>query len=172
MLQTALARLDHRYVWHPFTQMRDWLRRQPIVIVPGHGAVLARRRTGANIWTPIPPSGPISTATPSQNQRRHHAAARKNRALFRPGSGQRTRLAASRDKLIDQPPCRAGASRLRRATVWPGLFFRRRLDRDGSRRSSWPSNSPCAPGAVAAQVPFSGRRISRRHHRRGQPRPH
>ena len=35
-----LARLDHRYVWHPFTQMRDWLKHEPIVIVSGKGAVL------------------------------------------------------------------------------------------------------------------------------------
>src|SRR6266576_4460710 len=35
-----LAKLDHRYVWHPFTQMHDWLQREPIVITSGHGAVL------------------------------------------------------------------------------------------------------------------------------------
>ena len=55
--QTALARLDHRYVWHPFTQMRDWLRQPPIIIVDGHGAVLrdaaGREYLDANssIWT-------------------------------------------------------------------------------------------------------------------------
>src|SRR5882672_4559981 len=52
-----LAQLDHRYVWHPFTQMRDWLKREPIVIVEGHGAVLrdadGREYLDANssIWT-------------------------------------------------------------------------------------------------------------------------
>jgi len=52
-----LARLDQRYVWHPFTQMRDWLRRKPIVIVRGRGAVLedagGNRYLDANssIWT-------------------------------------------------------------------------------------------------------------------------
>jgi adenosylmethionine---8-amino-7-oxononanoate aminotransferase len=52
-----LAKLDHRYVWHPFTQMRDWLKRKPIVIVQGHGAVLrdvhGREYLDANssIWT-------------------------------------------------------------------------------------------------------------------------
>jgi adenosylmethionine-8-amino-7-oxononanoate transaminase len=52
-----LARLDHRYVWHPFTQMRDWLRREPIVIASGRGAVLrdvhGRKYLDANssIWT-------------------------------------------------------------------------------------------------------------------------
>jgi adenosylmethionine-8-amino-7-oxononanoate aminotransferase len=35
-----LARLDHKYVWHPFTQMRNWLRREPIVITSGRGALL------------------------------------------------------------------------------------------------------------------------------------
>ena len=55
--QKALAQLDHRYLWHPFTQMRDWLRRAPIVIVDGRGAVLrdaaGRRYLDANssIWT-------------------------------------------------------------------------------------------------------------------------
>ncbi len=28
----SLAKLDHAYVWHPFTQMRDWLAREPIVL--------------------------------------------------------------------------------------------------------------------------------------------
>lgn len=52
-----LARLDQQFVWHPFTQMRDWLRREPIVIVEGQGAVLkdARGRryldANASIWT-------------------------------------------------------------------------------------------------------------------------
>jgi adenosylmethionine-8-amino-7-oxononanoate aminotransferase len=36
----SLAQLDQKYVWHPFTQMRDWLREEPIVIVAGHGVVL------------------------------------------------------------------------------------------------------------------------------------
>ena len=26
-----LARLDHQYLWHPFTQMRDWLKADPIL---------------------------------------------------------------------------------------------------------------------------------------------
>jgi adenosylmethionine-8-amino-7-oxononanoate aminotransferase len=52
-----LAQLDHRFVWHPFTQMRDWLRREPIVIAEGEGAVLrdvqGREYLDANasIWT-------------------------------------------------------------------------------------------------------------------------
>ena len=52
-----LAQLDHAHVWHPFTQMRDWLRREPLVITGGRGAVLrdakGRQFLDANssIWT-------------------------------------------------------------------------------------------------------------------------
>jgi adenosylmethionine---8-amino-7-oxononanoate aminotransferase len=52
-----IAQLDHKYVWHPFTQMRDWLQREPLVIVSGKGAVLrdmhGRKYLDANssIWT-------------------------------------------------------------------------------------------------------------------------
>jgi adenosylmethionine-8-amino-7-oxononanoate aminotransferase len=51
------AQLDHRHIWHPFTQMRDWLRHEPIVIVSGQGALLrdakGREYLDANssIWT-------------------------------------------------------------------------------------------------------------------------
>lgn len=52
-----LAKLDQQYVWHPFTQMRDWLKREPIVITKGDGATLTdangREYLDANssIWT-------------------------------------------------------------------------------------------------------------------------
>ena len=52
-----LAQLDHQFVWHPFTQMRDWLKQEPIVILEGQGAVLrdvnGREYLDANasIWT-------------------------------------------------------------------------------------------------------------------------
>ena len=52
-----LAALDHRYLWHPFTQMRDWLKEEPIVIVRGRGAVVedvhGNKYLDANssIWT-------------------------------------------------------------------------------------------------------------------------
>ena len=52
-----LAKLDHQFVWHPFTQMCDWLKREPVVIVAGKGAVLhdirGREYLDANssIWT-------------------------------------------------------------------------------------------------------------------------
>jgi adenosylmethionine---8-amino-7-oxononanoate aminotransferase len=53
----SLAKLDHAYVWHPFTQMRDWLKREPIIIVSGKGAVLRDVRgkeyldANSSIWT-------------------------------------------------------------------------------------------------------------------------
>ena len=49
--------LDSRLIWHPFTQMRDWLKTEPIVIAEGKGAVLrdvhGREYLDANasIWT-------------------------------------------------------------------------------------------------------------------------
>lgn len=52
-----LAQLDHAHVWHPFTQMRDWLRREPILITAGKGAVLrdvhgkAYLDANSSIWT-------------------------------------------------------------------------------------------------------------------------
>ncbi len=52
-----LAQLDHRFLWHPFTQMRDWLKREPIVIVSGRGTVLRDVKgreyldANASIWT-------------------------------------------------------------------------------------------------------------------------
>ncbi len=51
------AQLDHQYIWHPFTQMRNWLGREPMVISSGKGAVLrdvkGRDYLDANssIWT-------------------------------------------------------------------------------------------------------------------------
>jgi adenosylmethionine-8-amino-7-oxononanoate aminotransferase len=56
-LMKTPARLDQQYVWHPFTQMRDWLRSEPIVIASGKGAVLRDTKGkdyldgNASIWT-------------------------------------------------------------------------------------------------------------------------
>jgi adenosylmethionine-8-amino-7-oxononanoate aminotransferase len=57
----TLIQLDKAYVWHPFTQMRDWIApgHQPIVLVAGNGAwledSLGRRYLDGNssIWTNI-----------------------------------------------------------------------------------------------------------------------
>jgi adenosylmethionine-8-amino-7-oxononanoate aminotransferase len=49
--------LDHKFLWHPFTQMRDWLKREPTVIVKGEGAILRDVRgrefldANSSIWT-------------------------------------------------------------------------------------------------------------------------
>ena len=40
-----LAKLDHAHVWHPFTQMRDWLASEPITITSGKGDA------NSSIWT-------------------------------------------------------------------------------------------------------------------------
>lgn len=52
-----MAQLDHQFLWHPFTQMQDWLKTEPIVLTGGRGSVLysadGRRFLDANssIWT-------------------------------------------------------------------------------------------------------------------------
>jgi adenosylmethionine---8-amino-7-oxononanoate aminotransferase len=35
-----LAAWDHAYLWHPFTQMRDWLADEPLIIAAGDGSYL------------------------------------------------------------------------------------------------------------------------------------
>src|SRR5919201_1572243 len=37
---TRLAKWDHEYLWHPFTQMRDWVKDEPVIIERGRGATL------------------------------------------------------------------------------------------------------------------------------------
>ena len=39
-LQKDLAEKDRRYVWHPFTQMDEWLRADPLIIERGEGSFL------------------------------------------------------------------------------------------------------------------------------------
>src|ERR1700675_500311 len=52
-----IAKLDQQFVWHPFTQMRDWLKREPIVIASGQGTLLRDVKgreyldANASIWT-------------------------------------------------------------------------------------------------------------------------
>ncbi len=54
---TSLADKDHRYLWHPFTQMKDWMAEEPVIIESGQGAILrdvnGREYIDANssIWT-------------------------------------------------------------------------------------------------------------------------
>ncbi|HJN89213.1 MAG TPA: adenosylmethionine--8-amino-7-oxononanoate transaminase [Verrucomicrobiota bacterium] len=57
MKKQPLASLDQRHLWHPFTQMRDWLKGEPIVIQRGKGALLWDQRgreyidANSSIWT-------------------------------------------------------------------------------------------------------------------------
>ena len=54
---TSLADKDRHYIWHPFTQMKEWMEHDPVVIESGEGATL--RDTAGNeyldanssIWT-------------------------------------------------------------------------------------------------------------------------
>lgn len=56
---TQLQEWDKRYIWHPFTQMRDWQNDEPIVIVKGEGSWLIdsegnRYLDGvASMWTNV-----------------------------------------------------------------------------------------------------------------------
>jgi len=51
------ADLDRRYLWHPFTQMRDWNAGEPVVIVEGEGTILRDEQGreyldgNSSIWT-------------------------------------------------------------------------------------------------------------------------
>lgn len=78
-----IAKLDQAHVWHPFTQMRDWLEREPIVIASGQGAVLrdvkGREYLDANssIWTNLHGHNHprLNAALASQSRRIAHSSA-------------------------------------------------------------------------------------------------
>jgi adenosylmethionine---8-amino-7-oxononanoate aminotransferase len=54
---TGLSDKDHRFIWHPFTQMKEWMAEETLIIESGEGAIL--RDTNGNeyidanssIWT-------------------------------------------------------------------------------------------------------------------------
>ena len=56
-----LTAADKQFVWHPFTDMREWCapEHEPLVLIEGHGAVLRDSRGGeyidgnSSIWTNI-----------------------------------------------------------------------------------------------------------------------
>ena len=118
---TALAQLDHRYLWHPFTQMRDWLGREPIVIVDGRGAVLrdaaGREYLDANssIWTNLHGHAhpKINAAIRAQLQKIAHSSALG--LASEPASllAQRLIQSAGRPGAAPAPP-RAGGPKLAR----------------------------------------------------------
>ena len=37
---SSLAAWDHRYLWHPFTQMQEWVQETPVIIERGKGSYL------------------------------------------------------------------------------------------------------------------------------------
>lgn len=56
---STLAKTDHRYLWHPFTQQQEWCQEEPLMIVSGQGPYLfdinGHRYLDGNssIWTNI-----------------------------------------------------------------------------------------------------------------------
>lgn len=80
---SRITDLDRQHVWHPFTQMRDWLRTEPVVIARGRGAVLwdtkGRKYLDANssIWTNLHGHGNarINAAVRGQLTRIAHSSA-------------------------------------------------------------------------------------------------
>jgi len=38
MLKKDLKAIDRKYIWHPFTQMQDWMKEEPLIIEEGKGA--------------------------------------------------------------------------------------------------------------------------------------
>src|SRR5258706_2954583 len=54
---SLLREADRHYIWHPFTQMKQWMQEDPVIIESGEGAILrdvhGREYVDANssIWT-------------------------------------------------------------------------------------------------------------------------
>src|ERR1041385_6934873 len=79
---TSLFEKDHRYLWHPFTSMKDWMNEEPIIIESGEGAIL--RDTNGNeyidanssIWTNLHGHGhpKITSAIKAQLDRIAHSS--------------------------------------------------------------------------------------------------
>ena len=118
------AQLDQKFVWHPFTQMRDWLAREPIVIASGKGALLrdvkGRKYLDANssIWTNL----------------HGHNHAKINFAINR----QLKKISHSSALGFANEPASLLAQQLVKAAnpkskTNEDFLFRRRLDGDGSR---------------------------------------
>jgi adenosylmethionine-8-amino-7-oxononanoate aminotransferase len=54
---TRLGEKDRRFLWHPFTQMQEWMRGEPLIVESGKGAILRDIHgneyidANASIWT-------------------------------------------------------------------------------------------------------------------------
>ncbi|MEO1863708.1 MAG: aminotransferase class III-fold pyridoxal phosphate-dependent enzyme, partial [Verrucomicrobiia bacterium] len=83
MKKHPLGKLDQRHLWHPFTQMRDWLKGKPLVIERGKGALLWDVRgqeyidANSSIWTNLHGHNhpKINTAIRGQLSRVAHTSA-------------------------------------------------------------------------------------------------
>ncbi len=106
---SSLGALDQKFVWHPFTQMRDWMAREPIVIESGRGAVLRDVRgreyidANSSIWTNL-------------HGHQHPAI---NRAIKK----QLGKIAHSSALGLANEPASLLAERLCSATRLPKVFF-------------------------------------------------
>ena len=40
ILQKQLHKKDKKYLWHPFTQMKEWTEETPVIIAEGRGSFL------------------------------------------------------------------------------------------------------------------------------------
>ncbi|MCX7872233.1 MAG: adenosylmethionine--8-amino-7-oxononanoate transaminase [Verrucomicrobiae bacterium] len=77
------AELDKKYIWHPFTQMKEWLESEPIVIAKGKGCYLFDDKgkkyidANASIWTNLHGhnNGTINRAISRQLKKIAHSSA-------------------------------------------------------------------------------------------------
>ena len=170
-----LAQLDHRFVWHPFTQMRDWLRREPIVIVGGKGAVL-RDATGreyldanSSIWTNLHGHRHPKINAAIQRQLKKIAHSSALGLANEPASLLAEKLVHAANSLL--APARKSHSPNPQLEK---VFF----SDDGSTalevalKLAYEFTRRTRGAKVAAAISFARRRVSRRHGRRGLARPH
>ena len=181
-----LAKLDHRHVWHPFTQMGDWLKREPIVIKSGKGAVLrdvhGREYLDANasIWTNLHGHNhpKINTAIRRQLGKIAHSSAlglaNEPASLL---AEQLVRAAALKPESRKQSAPLARRSPNPRSEIRNPQLTKVFFSDDGSTalevalklayvlRASHRSFGQSA-------IPLAGRRVPRRHHWCGRSRPH
>jgi adenosylmethionine-8-amino-7-oxononanoate aminotransferase len=159
------AQLDRKFVWHPFTQMRDWLKREPIVIASGQGAVLrdvkGREYLDANssIWTNLHGHRhpKINAAISRQLKKIAHSSAlgfANEPASLLAENWSQTQSGSQKLKIGKGFFSDDGSTALEVALKLAYEFTRR------------------TRGKKTSEISFARRRVSRRHHRRGFARPH
>ena len=145
-----LAQLDHQFVWHPFTQMRDWLQARADRHRRGQRRGAARRsrpRISRRQFLHLDQSARPQS---SEDQRRHPAAARKNRPRSALGlANEPASLLAA--KLVEAAnPQMASRSPREPARNRPpqseqGFLLATTVPPRWKSRSNSPTNSPAAP---------------------------